>query len=269
MVVIISKIFFKTELFSQHYLGIALMTIGSIIVALAGHYNSDNESSIWGVFLVIFGQLISAIQYHVEEYILKDYKSDPLKTVGWEGLWGTVMSIIILICFQFIPCSEGSKICCSDNEGHVSLENTIFAWKQLQENYVLTFLLVGFLIIVSFYNFFLIVMTKHFSTTTRVVNDSIRNIFVWLYFMIVSPLIEENLYEEFSIYQLIGFVTQVLGILIFHEIITIPICGLNSNTREENKEVEKDITILEEKIYGLSKKKYNFLLESERSNRYL
>jgi drug/metabolite transporter (DMT)-like permease len=52
-----------------------------------------------GILLLIIAQLFSGGLYIVEEKLLGDYYLDPLKVVGLEGLWGLLMTIIILPIF--------------------------------------------------------------------------------------------------------------------------------------------------------------------------
>ena len=41
-----------------------------------------------------------------EEKILKFYDVEPMEMVGWEGLWGTIFTIILFIVSAFIPCKK-------------------------------------------------------------------------------------------------------------------------------------------------------------------
>jgi len=43
-------------------------------------------------------------------------------------------------------------------------------------------------------------------------------------------------HEKFSFIQLIGFIIQVTGTLLFNEIIVIPILGFNKNTKKAKAE---------------------------------
>ena len=56
-------------------------------------------NTIIGIFLIAGGQVFTATQFVVEESIMERYALQPLKVVGWEGLFGffvTVMGMIIL-----------------------------------------------------------------------------------------------------------------------------------------------------------------------------
>ncbi len=58
--------------------------------------------------------------------------------VGFEGMWGSIVYIVVLIIFQFIKCNDFNKnlkenICAyRDNyDGNIYLEDTNFALKQM------------------------------------------------------------------------------------------------------------------------------------------
>lgn len=60
----------------------------------------------------------------VEEKLLGDYYLDPLKVVGFEGVWGLLIWAILLPIFNNIPC-DVNGLC---NNG--VLEDTLVAFKE-------------------------------------------------------------------------------------------------------------------------------------------
>merc|ERR1711939_158381 len=55
--------------------------------------------AIIGVFLIAGAQIFTASQFVLEEYILEKYALEPLKVVGWEGLFGfsvTVLGMLVM-----------------------------------------------------------------------------------------------------------------------------------------------------------------------------
>jgi len=62
-----------------------------------------------GVIVLIIGQVLGSLSYIFEEKFLSDYADvHPLIVVGWEGVWGTIILIVMLLGMQFIPCSNKS-----------------------------------------------------------------------------------------------------------------------------------------------------------------
>ena len=112
-----SVIILKMKLFRHHYLSLVLITIGLVLVGLSQAIdqsktakeeaeNSNGDSSMMiGVIVLIIGQVLGSLSYIFEEKFLSDYADvHPLIVVGWEGIWGTLILVLMLLVMQFIPC---------------------------------------------------------------------------------------------------------------------------------------------------------------------
>ncbi len=268
-----SVVFLKNKLYRHHYLALVLVISGLLMVGLASILihpeipekckdpsgdSSGEQTSFWGIVLVIIAQLFSATQFIVEEKFMKSYKCAPLKAVGWEGIWGASLYLIVLIIFQFIPCdatepiSQFTKTVCSqDDEGHWRLENTIFAFRQMGDNGLLLFFVILYVCSIAVFNFVGISVTKYASSPARAVIDTVRTIFVWLFFLL--PIVNECHRESFNFLQLGGFVILVFGTVIYNEVLVLPFLGFNEYTKEALKnergeEKESLDTIKKEKV---------------------
>ena len=120
-----SVIFLRRRLHLFQWLALVTVVLGVGIVGLAGAIYKDDKAApsavlmireamnvvareartpealktIIGVFLIAGAQIFTASQFVLEEYILHKYALEPLKVVGWEGLFGfsvTVLGMIIL-----------------------------------------------------------------------------------------------------------------------------------------------------------------------------
>ena len=54
-----------------------------------------------GVLLVAAAQIFTATQFVVEENIMEKYSLEPLKAVGWEGIWGFLVTVIVMVIMHF------------------------------------------------------------------------------------------------------------------------------------------------------------------------
>jgi drug/metabolite transporter (DMT)-like permease len=120
-----SVIFLRRKLHLFQWFALVTVVLGVAIVGLAGAIYKDHKAApsaillvrealtivareartpeaiktIIGVFLIAGAQIFTASQFVLEEYILEKYALEPLKVVGWEGLFGflvTVLGMIIL-----------------------------------------------------------------------------------------------------------------------------------------------------------------------------
>ncbi|KAI9812192.1 MAG: hypothetical protein M1827_004858 [Pycnora praestabilis] len=62
---------------------------------------TEAVKTIIGVFLIAGAQIFTATQFVLEEWILEQYALEPLKVVGWEGIFGLVVTVIGMIILHF------------------------------------------------------------------------------------------------------------------------------------------------------------------------
>jgi drug/metabolite transporter (DMT)-like permease len=244
-----SVFFLGNKLYRHHYTALVMVISGLLIVGLSSILfkpelpaecgEDTTQTSFWGIILVIVAQLFSAAQFIVEEKFMKNYRCHPLKAVGWEGIWGALLYLAFLIVFQFIPCDANSSITptiCSFDGNEWKLENTVFAFRQMGDNGALFFYVILYICSIAVFNFVGISVTKYASSPARAVIDTIRTIFVWIFFLLPFPFVKICNREHFQILQLLGFIVLVLGTVIYNEVVVIPFAGLNEYTKEALKE---------------------------------
>jgi drug/metabolite transporter (DMT)-like permease len=120
-----SVVFLRRQLHTFQWFALVTVVLGVAIVGLAGALYEDHKAApamllttrealtilareartpealraIIGVFLIAGAQIFTASQFVLEEYILEKFALEPLRVVGWEGLFGfsvTVLGMIIL-----------------------------------------------------------------------------------------------------------------------------------------------------------------------------
>ena len=219
---LLSIVFLKRTLFRHHWTGLILVVLGISLVGLAvliASDDDDDQNTIVGILLMAGSILTQGSQFVIEEKLLGDYYLSPLRIVGWEGIWGMLLFVILLPVFQFIPCDLEF---CSNGQ----IEDTWFALRQLGNNYITLILLILSVIFIAGYNGFGITITKHMSATSRTTLKQTKIVLVWAFFLAYPGKGSES----FKALQLVGFIILVLGIMLYNEIIVIPFWGFNSNT---------------------------------------
>lgn len=58
---------------------------------------SDVAKAVIGVLLIAGAQIFTATQFVLEEWMLENSPIDPIKVVGWEGLFGFVTTVAVMI----------------------------------------------------------------------------------------------------------------------------------------------------------------------------
>ena len=258
-----SKIFLKNPVYRHAILGIGSLIFGLFLVGLNSVlFKGDNlenaKNPLIGIILMLISQLFSSTEYIFQEKFIKQYDVHPFQLVGFEGLWGSLMYAVLLVIFQYSDCRGWNKdleqgICFYYNETKTGInetngtyyynetisriENTEFAFKQMSDNIALLLVYIFYIVSIALYNIVGINLTKLVSSTARAVVDTVRTVFIWLFFLIFSPV--EGVHETFYVLQFVGFIFVVCGTLIYNEIVTIPWYNLDFYTRDKIAERKK------------------------------
>eukprot|EP00806_Schmidingerella_arcuata_P006219 Macronucleus_666.p1 GENE.Macronucleus_666~~Macronucleus_666.p1 ORF type:complete len:332 (+),score=103.51 Macronucleus_666:1-996(+) len=219
-----SIIFLKRKQYAHHWVGVVSIVAGVAgvgAVALSYDTDSDTGGSVGlGIILILVAQFFTGALFIVEEYFLGDYYLDPMKVVGLEGMWGLSYYLAVLPIMQLVKC-DGDKVC---QFGYV--ENSSYAFYQMADNLTIVWLSFGMMLSIAFFNVCGITTTKVASSAQRATIDTSRTLIIW----IMSCLLQ---LEDFHWESIFGFIFLVFGTLVYNEIIILPFCGLDNNTKEK------------------------------------
>jgi drug/metabolite transporter (DMT)-like permease len=116
-----SVLFLRRRLGAYKWAALFIVVGGVAVVGLAGALAKDHKAvpstlfgllradaepelavkTIVGVLLIAAAQMFTATQFVLEESIMEKYSLEPLKAVGWEGLWGFVVTVICMVVLHF------------------------------------------------------------------------------------------------------------------------------------------------------------------------
>ena len=95
-------------------------------------------------------------------------------------------------------------------------EDAIDALTQIGNSWLLVVFVLGNIISIAFFNFTGLTVTKYLNATTRMVLDSVRTLFIWLFSLAI-------VWQSFFPTQLVGFVLLILGAFIYYDILIPPL----------------------------------------------
>jgi len=169
--------------------------------------NMDKNSTLFGNALISIAQITTAFQLIFEEYFLDKHADlNPLYFVGIEGLWGSLLTAILILILSHIK---------SDTRPGGTVENLSSIFNELKnDNLLILFILLN-MICVGFLNFFGMNITKYANATVRTILDTGRNIFIYSFSVIVG-------WEQFTVTKLFGLFILIIGICIYNEILKLP-----------------------------------------------
>ncbi|KAF5561276.1 nucleotide-sugar transporter, partial [Fusarium phyllophilum] len=181
---------------------------------------SDAARAIVGVLLIAGAQIFTATQFVLEEYLLERSTIDPIRVVGWEGIFGfSVTLLAMLVLHVTIGSTEAGKY------GYFDI---VEGWRQMTENKQV--LISSFLIMISIggFNFFGLSVTRSVSATSRSTIDTCRTLFIWIVSLGLG-------WETFKWLQIVGFALLVYFTFLFNGIVQPPLEFL----RVPDEEVEE------------------------------
>ena len=211
---LLSVAFFGSKLQVYHWAGMLMVVIGLIVVGLGDvigeNGENDANSVLTGDLLIVTAQIIAAIQMTVEQKLVKGYNVPPLQGVGWEGVFGFIIVGAALIPMYFIPwhLPSGPDFW----QEHTRFEDAIDGFNQIFYIPTLTMAFFGTVFSIAFFNFAGLSVTKGDNAITRMVLDSVRTLFIWMFGLLVK-------WQKFNIFQPIGFFCLVVGSCIFYNIL--------------------------------------------------
>lgn len=175
--------------------------------AHADEVGADALLAIVGVLMIAGAQIFTATQFVLEEYLLERSTIDPIRVVGWEGIFGFSVTLLGMIVLHF---AIGQT-----EHGKYGPFDMVEGWKQWTGNPQV--LISSFLIMISIggFNFFGLSVTRSVSATSRSTIDTCRTLFIWVVSLGLG-------WETFKWLQVAGFALLVYFTFLFNGIVQPP-----------------------------------------------
>lgn len=216
---LLSVAFLGNKLKLNHWIGMGTVICGLVIVGVGDYVfftptaHLEKDTVLAGDLLIVLAQGIVAIQMTYEERVLKKYKVPPLQGVGWEGIFGFIVLCLLLFPMFFIPWHlPASQDFWQET---TRFEDSIDGLNQIFNSPLLLLSTIGLIISIAFFNFAGLTVTSTMSATTRMVLDSVRTIFIWVFSLAVG-------WQKFEPLQPIGYLVLFIGTCIYYNIIIVP-----------------------------------------------
>lgn len=199
---LMSVIFLQRRITKLEWISLFVVTFGVGLVGLSGYLAQEHVSRasegldvLFGMFLIFLGITLSASQFVIEEYLLSSYDVQPIRLVGFEGIYG------FLITF-------GGMI-----TGHLlGLFDLVRAWEDTVTNKVVLYTSFGIMLSISSFNYFGVSLTVHLNATARSTIDTLRTLLVWVFSLAIG-------WEKFNLLQFGAFALLVIGTFSYNGVI--------------------------------------------------
>lgn len=254
-----SVIFLRRKLYIYHWSALFIVVLGVAIVGLAGAIGTHpsaapqhsslthaglhairaagSEASVMaqrsesfqtalGVVMIAGAQIFTATQFVLEEWILENYALEPLKVVGWEGIFGFIVTLIGMI---ILHVTVGRTP--TGKHGYFDVQG---GWNEIIEHKDVAITSVLIMISIGGFNFFGLSVTRNVSATARSTIDTSRTLFIWMVSLGLG-------WETFKWLQILGFALLVYGTFLFNDIVQPPLRACLRPRRHENLLPEEPI----------------------------
>lgn len=254
-----SVIFLRRKLYIYHWSALVIVVLGVAIVGLAGaigsrpsappQHNSlihaglhairavsseanvvahrpESLQTVLGVLMIAAAQIFTATQFVLEEWILENYALDPIKVVGWEGIFGFIVTVIGMIILNWTVGRTPTG-----RHGYFDVQG---GWNEIVEHKDIAITSVLIMISIGGFNFFGLSVTRSVSATARSTIDTSRTLFIWMISLGLG-------WETFKWLQILGFALLVYGTFLFNDIVQPPLRACLPPRRHETLLPEEPI----------------------------
>ncbi|KAH7135849.1 integral membrane protein [Dendryphion nanum] len=216
--------FLKRHLGLYKWFSLFVVVFGVAIVGVAGAITRDDKATpsailfaqgaetdgvssqslrtIIGVLLIAGAQIFTATQFVLEERIMEKYDMEPIKVVGWEGVFGFSVTLLVMIILHF-----------AIGTGYFNAREGLYQMTHYRAIAVSSVLI---MISIGGFNFFGLSVTRTVSATSRSTIDTCRTLFIWIVSLGLG-------WETFKWLQVLGFALLVYGTFLFNDLVRPPL----------------------------------------------
>jgi len=186
----------------------------------AGSGLSDTAAAVVGVLLIAGAQIFTATQFVLEEWMLENSPVEPIRVVGWEGIFGFSFTVIAMM---VLHAAVGRT-----EAGRYGYFDMVEGWRQMTTNPNIGITSFAIMFSIGGFNYFGLAVTRSVSATARSTIDTCRTLFIWMVSLGLG-------WESFKWLQIVGFAMLVYSTFLFNGIVQPPIRCLQ--TEEEVEEL--------------------------------
>eukprot|EP01084_Bolivina_argentea_P021185 39339_1 len=213
----------KHHLKGYMWAGVGINIVAVIIASLSSFLEPENadgtsassHNPLLGFIFIMCSCIVQGSQYIFEEQVLDEHDVPPLIVIGMEGLWGTIMMLIIAPMLYYAPGSDSG-----------SIENIPEAFYMIQNSSAIKWGVLVFFFTITMYNIFCIYVTAYLSAIWHAILDNFRPLTVWVVDLSIFYWFTKGTYGEgwtsTSWPQALGMVILFIGTAVYNGSIMIP-----------------------------------------------
>ncbi|XP_065354996.1 solute carrier family 35 member F6 [Calliphora vicina] len=172
------------------------------------HINANAVLS--GDLMIICASIFQAGRMVYEEKYLKACSVPILQAIGWQGLFGILITMFLGICMNFLP----TPIIPFNDSSRGVFDDLMDVYSQLRSNPWLIVALSLFIVTTLLYGYTSLCIIRFSSSANLVLAESVRSYLVWL----AALLLE---WEYLNFISIIGFLILQIGLITYRKAILL------------------------------------------------
>jgi len=174
-----------------------------------GRHGRDKSNDVAiGIVLMVISQFVLACLGIQEEFILRNsVGANPMLMMGWQGVWGLVLSGLALVPLHLAKCPFPASKCVNGR-----IEDFRLAYLQFKQEPSLFGFAVVFIINCTVLNASGAYVMHHASVVNRSIFRQLSIILIWVFFLCYTG----TGHERFSLLQLAGYLVVLAGVIGFN-----------------------------------------------------
>ena len=193
--------------------GSSLSSSAFLLPVLGADSSNQTSNALFGLLLVLFAQIFSAVQFVWEEKVMGDDEVPAMLAVGLEGTCGALQVLVLMTLLHFaVGRTEAGRGGFFDM--HAGWHQTVGTRRVLWSS-------IGCAISIAGFNLFGMSVTKRVSATARSTIDTLRTLGICFVSLVLGW---EVLRPLSGTLQALGFVMLAYGTFLFNGVVDPPVC---------------------------------------------
>jgi drug/metabolite transporter (DMT)-like permease len=209
------------SLYKFQWIGVGWNVISVCLVGLTAMLNTaserneeiDPKDALFGVLMVLAGAFVQALQFVFEEKVMAmdEASVPPLLLIGMEGLWGTVICLIVAYPIAyFLP-----------GHDHGSFENPYNTFAMIMNSGTIQMAFLIYFFTIFGYNLLAVLVTFTLNSIWHAILDNFRPITVWGTNLIINYAVSDSgnfgePWTNYSYIQLLGTWVLLYGTAVYN-----------------------------------------------------
>lgn len=247
MTAILSIMYLDAKFYRHHLIGIGVFVLGLVVNCVVDHKYTGSMYLPYYLIAITYNQLCYSLQDVFEKYLMEYKFINIYLQLGTEGIIGTFILSVSFFFIGNITCTIESELC----DLGKPVDSFVDAYSFIFSHYDYLLLFLCRFVCSYLFNVMRLLTTYYYTPVHFIIYYSINNYVVWLF----DYIVDKGTKKTSFVGTLIAYVLEIIGVLIFLEIIIIGLCGADKNIEQEirNRETEDyDKRIEETILYSLN-----------------